>query len=406
MGRPPLVVRRLKYFELVDSGVRHGQACLIVGVARVTGYQWRRAREVGVLGGGAEVLDHAVVAVDQDGEISSRYLTLNERLKIADLRREGLGPRAIARAIDRDPATVSRELRRNAQEGTGAYRPFAAQKMAEQRRPRPKTGRLVADAELRAFVEGRLRVRWSPEQIADALRKQFPDQPQRHLAVETIYQAIYRPELGGLCRNVPKALRTGRLRRKPPKAGGRHGRIVGMTMIDKRPVEAATRTVAGHWEGDLIIGQGGRSAIGTLVDRASRYLILVHLPNRHTAEELRDALIAAMSLLPQHLRRTLTWDQGKELALHAEIAEALDMPIFFCERSSPWQRPTNENTNGLLRQYFPKGTNLRQHDAEHLAAVADELNDRPRKVMGFTPPRQRLAELTAAQVPEPAAANA
>jgi IS30 family transposase len=211
---------------------------------------------------------------------------------------------------------------------------------------------------------------------------------------ETIYQAVYRPDLGGLCRELPKALRTGRLRRKPRRRSQkRRGRLPNMTMIDQRPEEAADRRVAGHWEGDLITGEDNRSAIGTLVERTSRYTILLYLPGRHTADAIRDGVIDAMKDLPAQLRRSLTWDQGSEMALHAEIAAGLDMPVYFCEKASPWQRPSNENTNGLLRQYFPKGTNLHNHDADRLAAVADELNTRPRKTLSWQTPAARLADV-------------
>jgi len=210
---------------------------------------------------------------------------------------------------------------------------------------------------------------------------------------ETIYQAIYRPELGRLRRDLPKVLRTGRRRRKPHRHpdARRPGRLVGMTMIDQRPAEAQDRTVPGHWEGDLITGAANGSAIGTLVERVSRFTILLHLASgRHTAEDVRDALVAAMAQLPSELRRSLTWDQGSEMALHADIAQALGMPVFFCQPHSPWQRPSNENTNGLLRQYFPKGTDLRVHGPEQLSAVAVELNERPRKTLGWATPASRL----------------
>jgi IS30 family transposase len=194
---------------------------------------------------------------------------------------------------------------------------------------------------------------------------------------ETIYQAVYRPELGGLGREL--------------RSQERRGRLPNMTMIDQRPAEAADRAVAGHSEGDLITGEANRSAIGTLIERTSRYTILLHLPGRHTADAVRDAVIAALKDFPPHLRRSLTWDQGSEMALHAEIAAALGMPVYFCEKASPWQRPSNENTNGLLRQYFPKGTNLHDHDAHRLAVVADELNTRPRKTLSWQTPAGQLA---------------
>jgi len=242
-------------------------------------------------------------------------------------------------------------------------------------------------------VQDRLEKRWSPEQISRALPGEFPGEAARHLVHETIYQALYRPELGGLSRELPaRALRTRRRRRRPHRRPGerRPNGIVAMTMTGQRPAEAAGRSEPGHWEGDLITGASNRSAIGTLVDRASRYTILLHLPGRHTAEAVRDALIAEFSRLPPPLRRSLTWDQGKEMALHAEITAALGMPVYFCDKASPWQRPGNENTNGLLRQYFPKGSDLRVHGLGDLAAVAAELNARPRKTLGGDTPAARL----------------
>ena len=326
--------------------------------------------------------------------ISERYLSEDERVRIADLRRAGLGVRAIAEKLERSASTVSRELRRNQDPDGGQYRPFTAQRLAAGRRARPGRGKLLAGAVLRQFVAERLEKRWSPEQICQALRREFPDDSGRHLVHETIYQAVYRPELGGPHRDLPRVLRTGRRRRRPHRRSDarRPGALTGMTMIGQRPDEAAARALPGHWEGDLITGACNRSAIGTLVDRASRFTILVHLPGRrHTAEAVRDALVQAMAVLPAELRRSLTWDQGKELALHAEIAQTLGMPVFFCDPHSPWQRPANENTNGLLRQYFPKGSDLRVHSQQRLAAVAAELNDRPRKTLGWDTPAARLA---------------
>jgi IS30 family transposase len=320
-------------------------------------------------------------------------LSEDERVRIADLERQGLGVRAIAAGLGRSPATISRELRRNRDPDSGQYRPFTAQRLAVGQRARPGRGKLLQDLVLAQFVQDRLGKRWSPEQISHALRREFPDEPERHVVPETIYQAIYRPELGGLRRDLPRVLRTGRRRRKPHRSSDarRTGSLVDMTMIDQRPAEAADRAVPGHWEGDLITGAANRSAIGTLVERSSRFTILLHLPGgRHTAEAVRDALVAAMAQLPASLRRSLTWDQGKELALHADVAHALGMPVFFCDPRSPWQRPSNENTNGLLRQYFPKGSDLRVHGPERLTAVAAELNDRPRKSLEWHSPAARL----------------
>jgi IS30 family transposase len=314
-------------------------------------------------------------------------------VRIADLRQAGHGVRAIAEQMSRSPSTISRELRRNRDPGSGQYRPFTAHKLAVRRRARPRPGKIAADPVLRQFVQERLEKRWSPEQVSQALRREFPDEPARHVVHETIYQAVYRPELGGLSRELPaRVLRTRRRRRRPHRRPGerRPNGIIAMAMLDQRPAGAAGRKEPGHWEGDLITGASNRSAIGTLVDRASRYTILLHLPGRHTAEAVRDALIAAMAALPPQLRQSLTWDQGKEMALHTEISAALGMPVYFCDKASPWQRPSNENTNGLLRQYFPKGSDLRAHGPDELAAVAAELNGRPRKTLGWDPPAARF----------------
>jgi IS30 family transposase len=247
-------------------------------------------------------------------EISPRYLSEDERVRIADLERQGLGVRAIAAGLGRSPATISRELRRNRDPDSGQYRPFTAQRLAVGQRARPGRGKLLQDPVLAQFVQDRLGKRWSPEQISHALRREFPDEPERHVVPETIYQAIYRPELGGLRRDLPRVLRTGRRRRKPHRSSDarRTGSLVDMTMIDQRPAEAADRAVPGHWEGDLITGAANRSAIGTLVERSSRFTILLHLPGgRHTAEAVRDALVAAMAQLPASLRRSLTWTRAK-----------------------------------------------------------------------------------------------
>jgi len=399
-GRPgpaPQTAKRELFTRLIGRGISNAEACRIVGVNPRTGKRWRHGRTV--TSGSGRRLHYPPVISTPKLEISSRYLSEDERVTLADLRRRGHTVRGIATELGRSPATVSRELRRNVDPDSGQYRPFTAQRLAAGRRARPGRGKLVRDPVLRQFVQQRLGKRWSPEQISAALRGEFPDEPERHLVHESIYQAIYRPELGGLRRDLPQVLRTGRRRRKPHRRrdARRPGRLVDMTMIDQRPAEAAGRTVPGHWEGDLITGAANRSAIGTLVERVSRFTILLHLPSgRHTAEDVRDALVAAMGQLPAELRRSLTWDQGSELALHADIAQALGMPVFFCQPHSPWQRPSNENTNALLRQYFPKGTNLRVHSAEQLAAVAVELNERPRKTLGWDTPAGRLTALQVA----------
>jgi transposase, IS30 family len=393
-GALPQAEKREQFARLIAQGFNNSEACRIVGVNRRTGKRWRHGRTITARDGRKLHYAAVVGAGAVRREISPRYLSEDERVRVADLRRAGAGVRAIAEQTGRSPSTISRELRRNQDPGSGQYRPFTAQKLAARRRARPRPGKIARDEVLRQFVAEQLEKRWSPEQISRALPGQFPGDPARHVVPETIYQAVYRPELGGLSRELPaQVLRSGRRRRRPRRRPGqrRPNGITAMTMIDQRPAEAAGREVAGHWEGDLITGANNRSAIGTLVDRASRFTILVHLPGRrHTAEVVRDALVQAMAILPAQLRRSLTWDQGKEMALHGQIAEALGMPVFFCEPHSPWQRPSNENTNGLLRQYFPKGTDLRVHGPDRLAAVAAELNDRPRKTLGWDTPAALL----------------
>ncbi|MBV9648828.1 MAG: IS30 family transposase [Pseudonocardiales bacterium] len=392
-GRPgsaPQTEKREWFARLIAQGVSSSQACRIVGVNRRTGKRWRHGRTI-TSSTGKRRHYPPVINVGKR-EISSRFLSEDERVRIGDLHRAGHGVREIAAEIGRNASTISRELRHNRDLASGSYRPFTAQRMAVERRARPGRGKLIRDLQLRGFVAERLTKRWSPEQIAHALRMQFPDQPDRHLAAETIYQAVYRPELGGLGRTLPTALRTGRRRRKPHRRpdARRAGRLVDMAMIGQRPPEVADRTQPGHWQGDLITGESNRSAIGTVVERSSRFTVLLYLPGRHTAEAVRDALVQALEQLPPRLRRSLTWDQGSEMARHAEITQILGMPVFFCDKASPWQRPSNENTNGLLRQYFPKGTDLRVHQPEDLAVVAAELNDRPRKTLGWSAPTDQL----------------
>ncbi len=394
-GRPgaaPQTAKREQFAQLIARGVPSAEACRIVGVNTRTGKRWRHGRTITSSNG--RKLHYPAVISTRTRKISSRYLSEDERVRIADLHRQGLGVRVIAAEVGRGPATVSRELRRNRDPDSGQYRPFTAHRLAVGRRARPGRGKLLRDPLLREFVAERLKKKWSPEQIAQALRREFPDEPERHLVPETIYQAVYRPELGGLGRELPAVLRSGRRRRRPHRRADarRAGTLVNMRMLDQRPSEAADRAVPGHWEGDLIVGADNRSAIGTLVERASRFTLLLQLPDgRHTAEAVRDALLATMQQMPAALRRSLAWDQGREMALHTEVAAALDMPVFFCDAHSPWQRGTNENTNGLLRQYFPKGSDLRLYTAADLSAVTAELNARPRKTLNWDTPAQRLS---------------
>ena len=303
--------------------------------------------------------------------------------------------RRIAAELGRSPSTVSREVTRNRDPGSGSYRPFAAQARSADRRPRPKQRKFTTNAALRTFVQDHLEKRWSPEQITRILRLRFLNQPEMHVAHETIYQALYLQGRGELRRELTRALRTGRARRKPRRAPDSRRPRFGddMVMISERPADVQDRAVPGHWEGDLIIGQGCRSAIGTLVERSTRYVMLLHLPEGRSAEQVRDALVATIATLPAHLKKSLTWDQGSEMGRHREFSIAADLPVYFCDPASPWQRGSNENTNGLLRQYFPKGTDLAVHSSEHLAAVAAELNARPRKTLGWSTPAGQLAKL-------------
>ena len=282
-GALPQVEKREQYARLIAQGYNNSEACRIVGINRRTGKRWRHGRTITTRDG--RKLHYAAVVAAAAGrrvrEISDRYLSEQERVRIADLRRAGHGVRAIAEQTGRSPSTISRELRRNRDPGSGQYHPFTAHKLAVRRRARPQPGKIAADPVLRRFVAGRLEKRWSPQQVSRALRREFPDEPARHVVHETIYQAVYRPELGGLSRGLPaRVLRTRRRRRRPHRRPGerRPNGITAMTMIDQRSAGAAGRQEAGHWEGDLITGASNRSAIGTLVDRASRYTILLHLP--------------------------------------------------------------------------------------------------------------------------------
>jgi IS30 family transposase len=328
-----------------------------------------------------------------DAAISDRYLCLEDRLVIADALVTRQSLRAIAARIGKNVSTVSREVR--ARSIDGIYLPYQAERAAKTARARPKPSKLLTHHALRAEVEHGLQRRLSPEQISHRLISDHPDDESMRVSHETIYQALYVQARGGLKREVQAALRTGRTRRKPHRRPDQrtHRFIDPMVMISDRPAEIDDRAVPGHWEGDLIMGSGNASAIGTLVERSTRYTMLLHLPHGHDAEHVRDALVATISTLPQHLRGSLTWDQGKEMARHAQFTTATDMAVYFCDPASPWQRGSNENTNGLLRQYFPKGTDLSVHGPEDLEHVAQELNGRPRKTLGWDTPAERLRDL-------------
>ena len=325
--------------------------------------------------------------------LKGRCLTFADREEIALRRAAGASVRSIAARLDRSPATISRELRRNAEPGAG-YRASSAHAAAWVRASRPKPAKLASNVVLRAKVEQDLEKKYSPEQIAGRLRVEFPDDPEMWVSHETIYQSLYVQSRGALRRELATCLRTGRALRHPSrKPGQRKNRIPEMVNISQRPAEAEDRAVPGHWEGDLIIGKLNQSAIGTLVERSTGYTMLVQLPHGYKPEQVAPALAAKIQTLPEAVRRSLTWDQGPEMRDWKQIKVAADIAIFFCDPHAPWQRGTNENTNGLLRQYFPKGSDLSVHSAADLDWVAAELNDRPRKRFGYRKPDELIGHL-------------
>ena len=432
-GRPPVAGREglQRFWVAIARGMPSGDAGIEAGVSPVVGTRWFRDS------GGIRPVSLA--------PLSGRYLSLAEREEIAVLRAGGCGVREIARRTARSPSTISRELRRNAATRGGRleYRATAAQWHADRRARRPKVAKLAANRALREYVQDRLAgtitrpdgaavpgpdVRWigrrhgrradrrwarswSPEQIANRLRIDFPDDESMRVSHEAIYQALYVQGRGALRRELSACLRTGRALRVPrARTRGRGKKFVTPEiLISQRPAEAADRAVPGHWEGDLIVGLDS-SAIGTLVERTTRFTMLLDLPPMeghgtsprakngpalagHGAEAVRDAIAATITTLPAQLRRSLTWDQGAEMAGHAQLRIDTGIEIYFCDPHSPWQRPSNENTNGLLRQYFPKGTDLSRHGPGDLAAVAAALNGRPRKTLGWKTPAEAMAEL-------------
>jgi transposase, IS30 family len=384
----PQVEKRVQYLRLMSQGHTSKSACKQVGVHPRTGARWRNGREVSDSAGNKRTYPPITGAVDQSK--SSRYLSEAERVVIAEGCRKGLSAAKIAGLLPgRAVSTVCREMKRNASPETGGYLPHAAQYMMLARRPRPKDRKLHTNRHLCATVQAGLDRRWSPEQISAVLAK---DQHGPQISPESIYTTLYCAD-GPLRRGTK--LRTGRTRRvqhrNPMQRTTRF--VVPMTPITDRPADVEERLTVGHWEGDFIVGKGGGSAIGTIVERKSRFTILVHLNGTRSAETLRDELIKTFEQLPTHLRLSLTWDQGMEMSRHHEITKSLALPIYFCAPHSPWQRGTNENTNGLLREYFPKGTDLSVHSKAHLATVAAELNSRPRKTLNFNTPAQCFATL-------------
>lgn len=400
---------RARFLELAEQGWSTARAAREVGVHVRTARDWRRGvRRVANtrVHPDGTVRDYATgtrytqpvqtLAAHQssapDEESVSRYLQLADRLAIADGLIAGLSYTAIADKIGRNKSTVSREVA--AHQVEGLYLPYQADTTAAAARARPKQSKLVTNQKLRNEVKDGLAKRWSPEEISHRLVKDFPDDESMRVSHETIYQAVYFQARGGLKKEVAQALRSGRTCRKPNRnPGERYQRFVDpMIMIADRP-DIEDRAVPGHWEGDLIMGELNKTAIATLVERATRYTMLVHLPGSHDAETVRDGLIATMKTLPAHLRGSLTWDQGSEMARHKEFSMATDMTVYFCDPASPWQRGTNENTNGLLRQYFPKGTDLSVFGPEDLEHVAQQLNGRPRKTLDWDTPAERLRDL-------------
>jgi IS30 family transposase len=432
-GRPPgwQWDQVQRFWVEIARGASSEAAAISVGVASAVGTRWFREA------GGMRPISPA--------PLSGRYLSLAEREEIAILKAKGCGVREIARQVRRHPSTISRELRRNAatRPDSSGYRAIAAQWHADRRARRPKVAKLAANEALRSYVQDRLAglitrpdgtevpgptVRfigrrhgrrqdrrwgksWSPEQISHRLRVDFPDDETMKISHEAIYQALYIQGRGALRRELVACLRTGRALRVPRARTQGRGRkfVTPEVLISERPAEAEDRAVPGHWEGDLIIGLNS-SAIGTLVERTTRFTMLLHLPSMdghgeqprvkngpplagHGAEAVRDAIAATMGTLPDQLRRSLTWDQGAEMAQHAQLRIDTGLSIYFCDPHSPWQRGTNENTNGLLRQYFPKGTDLSKHHSDDLAAVAAALNGRPRKTLAWKTPAEAFDHL-------------
>lgn len=408
------------FWRMWRDGYDLAECARAAGVSVRTGQSWLKEH------GGIEprlVIDPSVqprrVVGLRGFRIQSRYLTLRERHLIAEHSGRGCGVNQIARWLGRNKGSVSRELQRGkrSSDGTylgfgaaGVYDPHVAQLRTEHARRRPKTRKLVRCPELGAQVSAFLQDQpdalpaegegsfWSPRMVAAVLRQRFPDRPEMWVSHETIYQSLYVQGRGGLRSDLHECLRTGRARRVPNARSRARStraatRIPDLVSISQRPAEVEDRAVPGHWEGDLIVGKDNASAIGTLVERTTGFVVLLHLPGRHGAVEVRDAMVAAIPTLPAQLWKSLTWDRGLEMARHVEITTATDLAIYFADPYSPWQRGSNENTNGLLRQYFPKGTDLSVHSAEDLARVAAAMNARPRKRHGFATPAEVLARV-------------
>jgi IS30 family transposase len=326
-------------------------------------------------------------------EPGPNHLSLDEREEIRAGLARGESFTAIAARLCRSTSTVSREVKGNG--GRGDYRATVAHHRACQRARRPKTTKLAACPALAAQVGAWLIELWSPEEISLRLRTDYPDDPMMRVSHETIYQSLFVQGRGELRRELHRCLRTGRAQRRTQGRLETRGRIADKVMISERPAEVADRAVPGHWEGDLIIGKNNKSAVGTLVERATRYVMLLALPDGHGAEQVRQAMTAAIQRLPAELVKTITWDQGMEMAQHAQFTVDTGVQIYFCDPHSPWQRGSNENTNGLLRDYMPKGKDLSPLNQANLDVFAASLNNRPRKTLGVMTPWEKLTELLA-----------
>jgi IS30 family transposase len=367
-------VRRLRAVGMTVADVAREVGCSLRTVRRVVAHQGKREERATRWCPGPKRLSRA------------------EREEISRGLRHGESFSQIARQIARSPSTISREVATNG--GRYHYRAWRAHDRAYREARRPKAAKLD-DPRLASQVTEWLEAWWSPEEIARRLPIEFPDDPMMRVSHETIYQALYVQGRGELRRELARCLRTGRAQRRPRSRTEHRGRIPDMVMISERPAEVDDRAVPGHWEGDLILGKGGRSAVGTLVERTTGYLFLLHLPDGKEADKVDAAMRRAVTKLPDEFFRTITWDQGKEMARHAAFTVATGIQVYFCDPHSPWQRPSNENTNGLLRQYMPKGTDLSTLTEPDLDTIAHSLNNRPRKRLGFMKPSERLAELLA-----------
>lgn len=374
MHKPLTVAEKERLAELVAANTPLAEICEVIGRDR-----WTTRRNINYL----------ARRPAPEPKRSPLRLSLAEREEISRGVAAGESLRSIARRLGRAPSTVSREIAANG--GARRYRAVVADRAALKRARRPKPAKLAVHRELCALVESKLELRWSPQQISGWLSETFPDRPEMQVSHETIYLSLFVQSRGALRKELTRYLRRGQATRRPRGRraydGGR-GKIRAMVHISERPAEVEDRAVPGHWEGDLVFGTA-RSAMATLVERHSRFVMLVGLPNGHTADVVAEALSAKIAELPDRLRGSITWDQGKEMARHARFSVETGVPVYFCDPHSPWQRGTNENTNGLLRQYFPKRTPL-PLDQAALDAVADELNGRPRQTLGWKTPSQVL----------------